>query len=256
MLRAAQATDALRHIKAQLCTYQGLVRYKIRHVARPRLAANARARILLVRVKKSIRRDAERYRAARAALVLLDLNGDWRVNLRPLLDEDLKGPSGFSPEESVGRMGRMAGEGYRVLSWIWKVQAGSMAHGSSSVDGEMDGDVNKCEFRECWRHSFSLSQVGADLKVEYAKSKTRVDRWEEEILLVAEEMCRTVDYLRWKAKWWLTMAEQQCVEGDLKIGLRAYAHRQAGQFEALADRFCLRWKNILTVNSLDTSWIC
>ena len=69
MLRDAQASDALQHIKNRLCTYQSLVHYKIVQVSGPGVAANARARNLLKRFKTIIRRSANRYRAARAALV-------------------------------------------------------------------------------------------------------------------------------------------------------------------------------------------
>ena len=135
----AQASDALKRIKAKLCTYQGLVRYKIKHVAGPRQATNMHARNLLVQFKKTIHRATKQYRAtcaALVALVALDPNGDWQKNLCTLHDDDLKGPNGVSFEEALDNCGlrRGAGEGYRVLSWIWRVHLGPAS------DNETDND--------------------------------------------------------------------------------------------------------------------
>ena len=84
LLRNAQATDALQHIKNRLCTYQNLVHYKISQVSGPGVASNTRTRNLLKRFKTIILRSTERYRAARAALAVLDPNGDWQARLKPL----------------------------------------------------------------------------------------------------------------------------------------------------------------------------
>ena len=92
------------------------------------VASNTWARNLLKRFKTIIRRSADRYRATLAALMVLDPNGDWKGRLKPLHDRDLTGPNGFSPddESSTGnmrgrrRLGEGAGEGRRILSWIWR----------------------------------------------------------------------------------------------------------------------------------------
>ena len=90
------------------------------------------------------------------------------------------------------------------------------------------------------------------MKLEYAKSKARVERWQEESILVAEEMRRTAEFLRWRAKCWLQMANER---NPLHQGFVAYARRQANQFTVLSLKFCARWKGILTANGLDTSWM-
>ena len=94
-----------------------------------------------------------------------------------------------------------------------------------------------------------------DMKLEYAKSKARVERWQEEAILVAEEMRRTVEFLRWKANRWLQTADEHRSSDSLHKGFDAYANRQANQFMMLSSKFCARWKDILSVNGLDTSWI-
>ena len=92
--------------------------------------------------------------------------------------------------------------------------------------------------------------MDSDIKMEYAKSKARVARWEEEILLIAEEMRRTVEFLRWKAKDWIEHRGRREVEPDIQRGLEAYALRQAYQFKAIATKFSSAWHDILSLNNL------
>lgn len=124
-LRIAQANDALEQLKAHLCVYSGLVNYKIAQVSGPGLRANTRARNMLTRYRDKITGCAERYMTARSSLELLDADGDWKSYLRPLLLADITGPNGNSPHDEPGKSMRKAftgmGEGYRELSWIWRV---------------------------------------------------------------------------------------------------------------------------------------
>jgi hypothetical protein len=53
---------------------------------------------------------ADRYRAARKALSILDPSGDWQRRLLPLRPEDIRGPTRLDDDESEGR---------RELTWIW-----------------------------------------------------------------------------------------------------------------------------------------
>ena len=80
-------------------------------------------------------------------------------------------------------------------------------------------------------------------------------RWSEEILLVAEEMRRTVAFLRWWADWWNGQAGRRQAGGRLQNGLDAYAKRQSFQLKSLAANFCSAWHRILSINDLDVSWM-
>jgi len=44
------------------------------------------------------------------------------------------------------------------------------------------------------------------MRVEWAKTKARADRWHEEVLLVSEEMCRVLYFFQWKAEWWASQS--------------------------------------------------
>jgi hypothetical protein len=69
------------------------------------------------------------------------------------------------------------------------------------------------------------------LHVEWAKAKARADHWEEEVMLLNEEMCQTLEFCSWKANWWetqITQWESYLLPDDLLTeGLKAYAHQQA-----------------------------
>ncbi len=91
--------------------------------------------------------------------------------------------------------------------------------------------------------------------MEYAKAKARVTRWHEEILLVREEMRRSVAFLRWKAKWWRELTAERPARIDIKSGLIAYSRRQESQFLRLAEQFAKLWYPILQENCFDVSWV-
>ncbi len=148
-MRLAQTSDTLEHLKQQLCVYSGFVRYKIKDVSGPGQKANTRARNLLIRLREKIERCADRYRASRAALEILDFSGDWQGNFKALLASDVQGPNGTSPDDTIAAMSKQSkrrkgtGEGLRQLSWIWRVRRTARTEGSGSIT---EANVDKCGF--------------------------------------------------------------------------------------------------------------
>ncbi len=66
------------------------------------------------------------------------------------------------------------------------------------------------------------------MQVKWAKMKAQQDRWNEEYLLLQEEMRCTVVYLEWKAGWWKKQAIRHSTQDPiLSQGLYACAERQA-----------------------------
>lgn len=92
-----------------------------------------------------------------------------------------------------------------------------------------------------------LTQVLA-LRVEWAKAKARADRWEEEVVLLDEEMRRSLEFCKWKASWWVDQLDHRAVtlpEGDpIREGLEAYAHQQAALEIQTKDAWELEWRAI------------
>ena len=66
-----------------------------------------------------------------------------------------------------------------------------------------------------------------DMRVEWAKTRARMMRWQEEYL-IQEEMRWTLAWFQWKAGWWETQAVLREI-GDPSIlaGVSAYAYKQA-----------------------------
>ncbi|KAH7924727.1 hypothetical protein BV22DRAFT_1129623 [Leucogyrophana mollusca] len=125
-LRLAQAHDALTELRRLLQILATLRCYKKKQISGPGQRANTRARALITLFGDKTEHCADRYRAACSALLVLDPEGDWVTDLKPLNAGDVKGPHRNDDD---------LGEGTRELSWIWLVPSKDL-----SSD---DGDVNQ-----------------------------------------------------------------------------------------------------------------
>ena len=91
-------------------------------------------------------------------------------------------------------------------------------------------------------------------------SLARVERWEEEVVLVQEEMRRTLAFLAAKRTQWTVRTTVQSDGADneaiVSSGLTAYANRQADLCHALANNFAQIWLELYkdAQLSLPTSW--
>ncbi|TFK51470.1 hypothetical protein OE88DRAFT_1735365 [Heliocybe sulcata] len=222
----AQAHDSLSEIRRQQRVLQGLTEFKKRNISGTGQRANTRLRALYNQFNQKTRRAAEHYRAARRALTVLDLAGVWSRTLLPLEDQDITGPGRGEEDVSEGR--------YKML-WIWHV--GSNGGGV----GEEGSDAGYHE----------------GLRVEWAKSRARVQCWREEVQLLEEEMRRAVAYLEWKANWWRSQAYRRVDTGvpqDVQHGLAAYAFKQAGVMDGLTVQFASHWLPVLKANKVFPKW--
>jgi hypothetical protein len=81
--------------------------------------------------------------------------------------------------------------------------------------------------------------------VEWAKAKARADRWEEEVVLLNEEMRRILEFCNRKAAWWENKIQQQeseQMDEPLADGLRAYAHQQAALEREISTKWAHKWR--------------
>ena len=181
-------------------------------------------------VEDLIDRAVQRYRAARAALLHLDPSGSWQELYHALNDRDNRGP-GKEPKEVP------TSDGQYLQSWIWL-----------STPNTTTGDPDQT--------TISPDEVNEDMRVEWAQCVTCTDRWEEEAILLQEEMRRVVWFLEWKSKDWVSKADVRAgaVTPEVRSGLSTYAHKQAFVFRSLATRFCQRWRSKLISLSLPYDW--
>ncbi|KAF7420750.1 hypothetical protein PC9H_011268 [Pleurotus ostreatus] len=241
-LRFAQATEALAHLRRQLRTRSFANSYKTRNAHSQ--GAYTRSRLLQNQIEVRIKAVRAQYDISRRSLLSLRGPGDWENTLKVLRAEDIQGINertlneeeqeeyrrarllaGMSEETVEGELHGLGttsgqeniptvafnrslalGEGRRTLSWIWY----------TVTDEELMG----------------VGEVQACLRVEWVKARARAERWREEVLLLEEEMRRSIAYCEWKAMYWdnaATTRSRPPESNDLALfeGVRAYAYRQA-----------------------------
>jgi hypothetical protein len=125
------------------------------------------------------------------------------------------------------------GEGQRRPSWIWFI---GNAHEGLNDPLTRTGEY---PFISIPVHLLISSTV---LRVEWAKAQARADRWDEEVVLLDEEMRRVLEYCHWKAAWWMEQVPlREGVSGPLAEGLRAYAVEQADMEERVIVSWTAKW---------------
>lgn len=242
--RMAQMNDALRSLRQVLKLKSRMVHFKNHNVRGQR--EGTRSRAVIDRVHERARSAALKYRAARAAHLVLAGPGDWETDYRVLNDNDIRGYQ--DPDRIKERVGRRGihedgevpveeanqptetadfelynesrtrrdgtGETRRTLSWIWTAKGGD--------EEENSGDEG--------------------LLTEWAKMRARLKRAEEEVLLLKEEMRRAIVYMEWKGNWWKSRRlSRPGLRSDMLEAISAYALSQAEIQQSLADHFRTTW---------------
>lgn len=124
-----------------------------------------------------------------------------------------------------------------MTPWIWLVLSLAQPSSHSQEDDATEEEMSQ------------------SLRVEWAKSHARLERWKEEVRLIAEEMCRVVVFLEWRSTWWLSQSDRRKMgDIDIQSGLKGYAHEQAECFHRLAMSFTQKWVQILREAKLPSEW--
>ncbi|KAJ7019395.1 hypothetical protein C8F04DRAFT_1214342 [Mycena alexandri] len=187
-MREAELQESLDDIRDALRIRTMANRFRRRNTTGQ--AALTRGQGLLRQISVRIHKAKLRYRYARNALLRLRGHGSWEATYRTLAEEDIRG-GGVAVAGVVA-----AGEGSHTMSWIWR---------STKLGGE--------------------EELVDALRVEWCKVYARMHRWHEDIVLVEEEMRRTIEFGVWKAADWEARASARSrnVTAPLAEGLRAYA---------------------------------
>ncbi|KAF8170968.1 hypothetical protein BJ912DRAFT_860833 [Pholiota molesta] len=217
-LRIPQAGEALDTLRAQLQVRAHVFKFKDRFVRGQ--GANTRARNTLEGIQNRINMAANEYRVAYQALCCLGaLLGEsaWKNVFLPLKNDDIRDLSEGKAKQS---------EGKREISWIWRTIA---------ID---QGDK---PYEEHFREG---------VRIEWAKSRARADRFTEEVSLLTEEMMRVQRFFAWKANDWdskgaIVLESSRMPESPMRTeGWIAYAKRQAAMYRALILHFSSLWKDV------------
>ena len=249
--RYAQADDSLADIRRFRRMLQGLRDQNTKH---PSLAQKSitRTKGLFDSFQTKIRRVASRYRHSYQAMLALDpsqqLSPGWMQRFQKLDDADVRGPGRESDDPSDGTF---------QPSWIWLVPR--------LTDRAPNGFVPTDDTRSSTGSNSSTPSTTSDLevaesmRVHWARCQARADRYEEEVMLIVEEMGRTLRYFEWKKSWWLSLQsirEQSPSppSNEVCLGLRAYSSRQANVYSALISSFSTRWRKLLVPLGLGVKW--
>ena len=93
------------------------------------------------------------------------------------------------------------------------------------------------------------------MHLECARSKVHADRWREEVLLVTEEVHRTIYFLEWKANWWVERASAHAdASSCVQRGISAYAAKQGVIHHAIAMSCAEQWYPILVKQHTPIQW--
>ena len=232
-LRLAQLQDSLIELRRARRVRHTLLVHHQTQIAGQGQRANTRSRTIIKSVEERISKFAQRYRAAYNALVQLDPTGDWQETYLELKDKDNRGPGKEDDEQGPG-------DGSYTFSWIWLTNprahdTNHVAHGGEASDEDIN-DV---------------------MRVQWATSQARTERWVEEVELLQEEMRRVVVFLEWKSEDWLEKqtARLTTAPSSIQSGLRAYARKQAAIHHNLAVSFVTLWYPTFASFHLKDSWI-
>ncbi|KAJ6452140.1 hypothetical protein C8R47DRAFT_1204389 [Mycena vitilis] len=233
-MRDAQCGAALALMRGRLHAKRHLITFRNENVTGQ--ITSTKARTLIGQVGDRVNLAAEKYRKGRAALVALK-GANHAPHYRELRDSDiqLQGENAETDHAakkklamiSAGRGARAPrnapGESRRVMSWIWTVKAGS---------GDEEQDLHE------------------SVRVEWARAKARKTRWVEEVMILEEEMRRTLRYLEWQAAWWDARRETRPgASAQVRGGVRAYAMKQAALHRRLAAHFKSEWDTSVRVDT-------
>ncbi|KAG5223226.1 hypothetical protein IMY05_C1152001700 [Salix suchowensis] len=205
-LRFSQAHDILADLCRQVLILSTMYQSKDRLIRGQ--SHNTRSATLIHNVQLRINSLAAKYQRYQEALCILGdaLNkSGWQTMLQLLADSDLRSLKGGEDASSS--------EGRRTLSWIWMTQR--------TDESEMTDTMSEA------------------LQIEWCKSRARAQRWQEECILLKEEMRRIIQFHMWEAGKWAARAREATSDGA-----RAYAWRQNAGRLHLASTCTHTWRNV------------
>jgi len=161
-LRFGQLDDALNELRRVRRIRRGLVTFHKVQLSGEGQKTQTKSRAVMHTIQERINQAVRRYLVARDALLRLDPSGTWQELYLALNDSDNRGP-GKEPDEVS------ASDGQYTPSWIWLLNPNATT-----------GDPTQS--------AISPDEVNEDMRVEWAQCVARASRWEEEVVLLREEM--------------------------------------------------------------------
>ncbi|KAJ7078694.1 hypothetical protein B0H15DRAFT_924757 [Mycena belliarum] len=217
-MREGEAGEALEMVRQGLRARTLTNRFRIKNYTGQ--GALTRGQGILRQINIKVHLAKLQYRYSRAALLVLRGHGVWEQKLKVLREEDR--PAGVAVAEGLA-----AGEGSHTLSWIWY----TVGAGSDSDDPKL--------------HEAKVT--GIALRVEWCKAQARVNRFEEDIRHLREEMRRTIAYGYTEAGKWDELASTELPDASTELteGRQAYAGEKAQRERDTCTFLSRTWAGIL-----------
>jgi hypothetical protein len=87
--------------------------------------------------------------------------------------------------------------------------------------------------------------VSIALRVEWAKCRAQADRWREEVMLIEEEMRRSIEFCWWSTERWRERAKAKSTPCQfLAEGLQAYAFEQVAAEDKRGMQWTILWAEV------------
>ncbi|KAK0225741.1 hypothetical protein IW262DRAFT_1267130 [Armillaria fumosa] len=238
-LRTAQCYDALNSVHHILHLKMRMVEYKNKNMRGQQDGTQSRVGIDAIHewaLAAALNLEAH-HRMAREVKLQLSGPGDWERTLCKLEDNDIcsyQDPDHLQRGTEHGidlywddcekRDGM--GQTWHTLSWIWMTM---------KINLEDRVDENNDEV----------------LHSEWCHSHARAHRAHEEVLLLQEEMRRTLKFLEWRGEWWRERCSTRNVDTTLHEALEVYALKQSDLQRKLAVKFQDTWPMALKNTPID-----
>jgi hypothetical protein len=171
-----------------------------------------------------------RYQHAWTAADHLKPGGEWSVKYQWLDTRDIRGPnvsddvSDLALASQRQRKTLQLGQGTYNMSWIWR----------TVIDHDEPEEA---------------------IRVQYAKTLANAERWEEEAMLIPEEMRQTLASFEYMARWWTSQIGRRPTSTQaLQNALDAHARRQALIYQQRIKVFAIAWLPELCLANLSPVW--
>ncbi|EKM51133.1 uncharacterized protein PHACADRAFT_199966 [Phanerochaete carnosa HHB-10118-sp] len=221
-LCVGQANDALNTLRTQLImsyTFRNRVAKRDKQVAEGHVMA-MRSKSGIYSKERSVHNAANEYRRTYQALVTLRYNNEEQ-QLKPLEDKDVR-PFDISMDNQE------LGQSKRQPSWIWDELE---FFDTTKVSENFESYAEEGKYRRVYF-----------IKVHWFRMSALKARWEEEVVVIHEEMARTVRFFKFHQHFWLDVGEKHDESGMRGHG--AYARKQAYMYERLVGRCSSAFKDI------------
>ncbi|KAJ7170448.1 hypothetical protein C8R43DRAFT_876075, partial [Mycena crocata] len=234
-MRMAEMEETIEDLRDALRTRTMTARFRMRNSTGQR--ALTRGQGILRQVSIRVLKAKLPYCYVRNTYYWLKGHGVWEKDFCILKDEDVRGVN----ERTANEEEEAEREKLREL--------GAIVEGGITAAGVVAAGEGKMKMLWIW-YNADLNSGDTDLvdalRVEWCKAYSRTKRWHEDIVLVDEEMCRTIEFGAWSACQWRIRAEARSrdMTPELNEGLRAYTLEHVEHDECTCLQLAAQWNGL------------